>query len=132
MIVDNEIRLASLLRSIPAERFPEAAAVFKRIQQECAKRQFWGADREGRRGGGPAPSGPDYEKFLAEGVPQLQWEMEVDLFNHGDEGGAAMRMLALIEKNITHPSAREWGEQFKTLLKPKAAPATPPTANAAP
>ena len=34
IIVDNEIRSASLLRAIPKKLFPQAAAVFKRIQQE--------------------------------------------------------------------------------------------------
>ncbi len=98
-------------------------AWIKRIEQECTKRQFWG--RDGKRGAGAPPSGPDYEKFLVEGLPPLQWQMEEDLFNHGDESGAAVRMLAIIEKNINHPSAREWGDQFKSLLTPKA-PATPP------
>ena len=34
IIVDNEIRVASLLRAIPEKLFPQAAAVFKRIQNE--------------------------------------------------------------------------------------------------
>ena len=34
IIVDNEIRVASLLRAIPRKLFPDAAAVFKRIQNE--------------------------------------------------------------------------------------------------
>ncbi len=34
IIVDNEIRVASLLRAIPKERYAEAAAVFKRVQKE--------------------------------------------------------------------------------------------------
>ncbi len=34
VIVDNEIRVASLLRSIPKKLFPAAAAVFKRIAKE--------------------------------------------------------------------------------------------------
>lgn len=34
IIVDNEIRVASLLRAIPKKLFPQAAAVFKRIEQE--------------------------------------------------------------------------------------------------
>lgn len=34
IIVDNEIRVASLLRAIPKRLFPQAAAVFKRIQEE--------------------------------------------------------------------------------------------------
>jgi len=34
IIVDNEIRVASLLRAVPKKRFPEAAGIFKRIQKE--------------------------------------------------------------------------------------------------
>lgn len=34
IIVDNEIRVASLLRAIPKKLYPQAAAVFKRIQKE--------------------------------------------------------------------------------------------------
>jgi predicted NBD/HSP70 family sugar kinase len=34
VIVDNEIRVASLLRAIPKKDFPKAAALFKRIQRE--------------------------------------------------------------------------------------------------
>lgn len=34
IIVDHEIRVASLLRSIPKRLFPQAASVFKRIQKE--------------------------------------------------------------------------------------------------
>ncbi len=34
IIVDNEIRVASLLRAIPKKHFPQAAAVFKRIESE--------------------------------------------------------------------------------------------------
>lgn len=34
IIVDNEIRVASLLRSIPKEEYAEAAAVFKRVQKD--------------------------------------------------------------------------------------------------
>ena len=34
IIVDNEIRVASLLRAIPKKDFPQAAAVFKRLQKE--------------------------------------------------------------------------------------------------
>lgn len=34
IIVDNEIRVASLLRAVPKKLFPQASAVFKRIQKE--------------------------------------------------------------------------------------------------
>ena len=65
---------------------------------------------------------------MTETLPELQWQMEMDLFRNGDEGGAAMRMLAHIEKHLNHKSAREWGEQFKNLLSPK--PPRAPTAQA--
>ena len=34
IIVDNEIRVASLLRAVPKKHFPKAAGIFKRIQKE--------------------------------------------------------------------------------------------------
>ncbi|MEI8292229.1 MAG: ROK family protein, partial [Verrucomicrobiota bacterium] len=34
VIVDNEIRVASLLRAIPKKNYPKAAGIFKRIQKE--------------------------------------------------------------------------------------------------
>jgi predicted NBD/HSP70 family sugar kinase len=34
IIVDNEIRVASLLRAVPKKDFPKAASIFKRIQKE--------------------------------------------------------------------------------------------------
>ncbi len=107
------------------------AAWVKRIHEECLKREFWGS-QAGKKPGSGTPSTPDYEKFLAEGLPQLEWDMEIDLFNHGDESAAALRMLAIIEKNINHPSAREWGQQFKALLQPKASPPQPAPAGATP
>ena len=51
--------------------------------------------------------------------------MEVDLFTHGDESGAAVRMLAHLEKHIAHPSAREWSDELQKKLK-RATPVTPP------
>jgi hypothetical protein len=47
--------------------------------------------------------------------------MELDLFRNGDESGAAVRMLAHLEKYLAHPSARDWGKQFEALLKPAVA-----------
>ncbi len=107
------------------------SAWMKRLHQECLKREFWGP-QAGKKPGSANSSTPDYEKFLAEGLPQLQWDMELDLFKHGDESAAALRMLAIIEKNINHPSAREWGQQFKALLQPKASPAHPAPAGTTP
>jgi len=111
---------------------PELRATWlKRIQQESAKAEYLSigqggqggqrGERDDRRGGaGDTAQAAAYAKFLEETVPKLQWEMEVDMFRSGDESGAAVRMLAHLQKYIAHPSAREWGQQFKDLLKPKA------------
>lgn len=71
----------------------------------------------------------DQEKFTNEMLPGLLWEMEVDLFKSGDESGAAARMVAHIQKYLTHKSAGNWTKQLVDLLtpKPKAAPAPAPT-----
>jgi hypothetical protein len=118
---------------LPPLRHPDRvgqlrSAWIKRIQQEGAMREFWSpAPKETRRiGMAEDQRPPEYDQFLADTVPQLQWQMELDLFRAGDEGEAAMRMLAHLEKHINHKSAREWGEEFGALLRPKAAAPAPP------
>ena len=119
----------------PLRRPSQIAALksewIKRIQQEGARRQNWGEsgradDHKG--GNSQGAHAAEYEKFLTDTRPKMQWNMEVDLFHYGDESGAAVRMLAHLEKYIAHPSAREWGEQFKALLSPKPVSPTPPAA----
>jgi hypothetical protein len=126
---------------LPPYRTPgrtnELRAVWiKRIQQEGAKIEHMAVektrngnrndDREEKRiGMASAMRPPEVEKFLEDTVPKLQWEMEMDLFRSGDQSGAAVRMLAHLEKYISHPSAREWGGQLRALLKPPAAPVAP-------
>lgn len=118
------------------------AAWIKRIQQEGIKAEAWtGGPRGNPKGNGNGRGKGDkserkigmasdmkaasYERFLIETMPELQWQMEVDLFRSGDESAAAMRMLSHLEKHLNHKSARNWGEEFKNLLKPKVV-ATPP------
>ncbi len=120
----------------PAFRTPSKlvqlrTAWIKRIKQEEIKFETWQepAKTEKRSGMASAKS-PEYQKFVEEVIPELQWDMEMDLFTNGDEGGAAKRMLAHIEKHISHKSSRTWGEAFKNLLIPKAA--APPAAGAPP
>jgi hypothetical protein len=96
----------------------------KRIQQESMMRERWSGDGGGRG----EERGAEYETFLAETLPDLQWQMEVDLFRAGDQRAAAVRMLAHIEKNVTHGRAREWGQEFQALISPE--PANPATAGA--
>lgn len=102
------------------------AAWIRRIQQEGIKIETLSGNRAGRKNGlSTAPQSPEEEKFNAETVPELQWEMEIDLFRSGDETASAMRMLKHIEKHISHRSARDWGEEFQDLLRPKSNPYPP-------
>ena len=128
------------------------AAWIKRIQQEGIKMEVWGGkgnnpnppnngkgkgnantpnngkgNGERRIGMASEAKDPEHERFVTKVLPELQWQMEVDLFRSGDENAAAKRMLAHIEKYINNRSIRRWSEEFSSLLKPKpaTAPATP-------
>ena len=105
------------LRGDPVSALPQARPLaglrsgwIKRIQQETAKREPW-ADRRGpgprarKESASPVDAVPGIPKFLEEGLPKLQWNMEVDLYRNGDESGAAVRMLAHLEQ-IPQPSVR--------------------------
>lgn len=59
------------------------------------------------------------EEFQTKTLPGLIWQMEVDLFNSGDEIGAGSRMLAHIRKYITHQEVRNWAQQLQSLLNPE-------------
>ena len=101
------------------------SAWIKRIQQEGLKVEAWSGNGGKKNGQSSGPRGPEYEKFVTETVPELQWQMEIDLFRNGDESRAAKRMLDHITKHISHRSARSWGEEFQKLLTPAIAPAAP-------
>ena len=112
------------------------AGWIRRIQQETEKNEVWSqvapVIREGREvkrvGMAADMKSPEQLKFTAEGLPNLQWRMEVDLFRSGDESGASVRMLGLLEKFVGHPSHKDWSAQFKKLIRP--GPAIPPAATA--
>lgn len=130
---------------LPPVRTPDRLAELrgrwiKRIQQEGAKVEYWGNPRENRGDRGEdredkkigtitSMQSPEYLKFIQETQPKMQWDMEVDLFENGDESGASVRMLAHLQKYIAHASAREWGTEFQKLLTPAAV--TPPAKPAA-
>ncbi len=120
---------------LPPHRTPERVAALrsgwmKRLQQEIALKEVWaGTEPPPNRKGEPAEKrkigtvdalrSPDFELFMAEQLPELQWKMEVDLFKNGDQKNASLKMLAHLEKNIAHKSARGWAEEFDKLLNPK-------------
>jgi hypothetical protein len=98
----------------------------KRIRYEGIVREYWSG------GGGPrgrqTERSPELERFIAETLPDLKWQMEEDLYKSGDQKRAAVNMLAHIEAHLTHAKAREWAERFRNLIDPPkeaTLPATP-------
>jgi hypothetical protein len=89
------------------------SAWMKRILHEGALADSWG--REGNRGS----VGVDMARFLSEKRPELQWQMEKDLFKAGDQRGAALRMLAHIEKYLGHKNEAKWIGDFEDLVSGK-------------
>lgn len=90
----------------------------KRIQQEIRVAEVWefGVRTTGGTGQALGPRSAEHETFMNEQVPQLQWEMEKDLFTHGDPAGAAMRMIAHLERHLGHPAAGDWLEELQGML----------------
>ncbi len=147
------------IKSLKVEKWPMAPAAVQAIYEEVlmpplrnpghldqlraawTKRMFYEsimADQWSSKKPEDKPKSGDhsreYHKFMADTLPKLQWDAEVDLFNAGDQRNAAMRMLAHIEKHIAHEAAPEWAASFTTLLQtgpeavpPPAEPAEPPS-----
>lgn len=86
------------------------SAWVKRIKQEGLLVEVWG--REGDRN----EASVDVARFLTETRPDLQWQMESDLFKAGDEKGAAVRMLTHIRKYLGHQNEAKWIEDFEALV----------------
>lgn len=97
------------------------AAWVKRILQEGAKIEFFPTRQpKNRENRNEDNHEQEVAKFTTQTQPKLQWEMEMDLFKHGDEKGSAVRMFAHFQKYASHPAAQEWAEQLKELLTPSA------------
>ena len=96
------------------------AGWLKRIRQEAVI--YEDAHAKSKSNGRPltpdAGHSPAQDKFLTETLPTLQWQMETDLFRSGDQRGAALRMIAHLEKHLTHPHAKDWSDELKNLLSP--------------
>lgn len=105
---------------VPGKTEQLRAAWMKRIRFESLIQEHWagGGGKEG------ASHSPEYERFMEETYPEMMWQMEEDLFRSGDQQGAATRMLAHLEKYVTHKKAPEWAKSFRKLIDPaKPAPA---------
>lgn len=93
------------------------AAWTKRMVNESTLLDAWsGKPGEKQK---PGVRSPAYDKFVTETLPKLRWDAEVDVFNAGDEKGAALCMLRHIEENLSHESAPKWAEEFVTMLEIK-------------
>ena len=84
----------------------------KRVEHEGLILEAWTNEASGEKDRKPA-----FEKWLVGGRKQLLWNMEMDLFQNGDEQGAALRMLNHLEANLTHKSAPTWIGQFTNLVE---------------
>ncbi len=59
---------------------------------------------------------PEFEKWKEDGYVQLQWDMEMDCYESGDEVDSASNMLILLTKYIKHKKSLEWTEDFQGLM----------------
>jgi hypothetical protein len=96
------------------------AAWIQRIRLEQVRFEEWQLQPKPKGRNASSDAEAEAMKFRDEVLPELQWQMETDLFNNGDESGAATRMLQHIAKHIDHKSSRNWGQQFQDLLTPPA------------
>lgn len=91
-------------------------AWLKRVEQEGLFLDKWSNASTSDKDRKPA-----LEKWLKEERPNLLWDMEVDLFKHGDEKGASIRMLSHLKEHMSHKSAPRWITQFTALVEGEAA-----------
>jgi hypothetical protein len=100
------------------DRIPALKAAWdKRINMESMLVNDWSHRPNGK--GNNAERSPQFEKFIIETLPNLQWQAEIDLFNSGDQKAASLRMLQHIEKYLSHDNATKWSDELTNLLSSK-------------
>lgn len=60
-----------------------------------------------------------FERFLAEKRPQMLWDLEKAVYEMGDQKGAALAMLAHLEKFSGHKAEVQWTNDFMDFLEPQ-------------
>lgn len=91
-----------------------------RIKYEELKLEHWTKAPETKRIGLKRDiKSPAYYKFIEQQRPKLIWQMEVDVFNAGDERGAATRMFSHIKSNIGHNDTIKWVKQLHKMVAPE-------------
>ncbi|MFC5051305.1 hypothetical protein ACFPK9_11870 [Rubritalea spongiae] len=92
----------------------------QRIMYEELMLEHWSQERDTKRIGMKKDmQSPEYLKFIETEKPNLEWEMELDVFEAGDELGAAQRMLAHIKANVGHNNILKWVKQLHELVAPE-------------
>ena len=91
------------------------AAWAARIRQDEIAAGFWSGEGERSEEG----ESLERSRFLLETEPQLRWQAKTDLFRAGDERRSAVNLLKHLEKNLSHPQARAWEDEFRQLISPK-------------
>jgi hypothetical protein len=64
--------------------------------------------------------------FKKDGLPRLQWRMNVDMFQLGSESTSSQTMLGILKSNLGHPDAEGWLGQLTALLKGEPLPVSSP------
>jgi len=108
---------------------PLRSAWIKRIQQELQLVEEWSPEvNDGRSRIAMASElvNPEVRRFRTEELPRRQWQMEVDLFKHGDPAGAAARMLNHLDQHANHAALRDWVIELEQLLVAAANPPADP------
>ena len=60
-----------------------------------------------------------YERFLVEKRPQMLWDLEKEVYEIGDEKGAALSMLKHLDTFAGHKNEVKWTQEFLEILEPQ-------------
>lgn len=58
----------------------------------------------------------DYQRFLTDRIPEMQWQRAQDLYEHGFRDQAINEMLAVVRNNAGHSRATGWISTLRTQL----------------
>jgi len=110
---------------LPPLRTPQRVGALRRawtnrVLHEGLVFEKWSDNETSKIGSKKALRSPEFEKFLTERRPALQWMMEVDCYKAGDEKTSALNMLNILEKHITHKDAPKWIRELQGFVEPTA------------
>ena len=116
-----EVYESIVFPALREERKPDAlrTAWKQRIMYQELMLEHWSKGPESKRIGMKRDvKPPAYYKFVEQEKPNLIWQMELDVFDAGDERGAAGRMLSHIQANMSHNNVVKWVKELHELISP--------------